>query len=917
MRSNKLILLLSILILLFTTASESFGDVSDAALLYLRIAPGARAAGMGEAYVAIADDATSTHWNPAGLASSPLAGNWNEQAVPSEFRPLSAITSVKARSGTNYDSYDIWAITPKGLVRFDNKRWYAYEIFTTKTSQTVRDIVESYVAINNPEQIEAIVQRVVADNSKKSKDEITAFTENVIAAVSEEYADREALQLGLDSLLIGYNNCQIVWSQLDEAFKLYNEGMKDSSLTEQETDKINFAVERAKSRFIAEEIKLYYNSILSNDPVSISAENKSLFVGTSNGLYMFDGNKWKTFNPEDGLPSMNILTVSTIGTSVYVGTDNGLVMYQDPGFIGLGGVNGGLPEGPITAIGGSNQFDLWVVLDNTLYHYDGDEWSNTRKYTAVLGDTKESIAKRFAIFDTEQELQYISERIAVKGSTKPAQPSEESTTEDPNTAPDETLPGEEKTADSTEEAETSDEMMSIEEAVYDESGSTEMTEVAEGAVEAGQEVIVPFAPELNWKVTTIYVDLQNRLWLGTEYGVFYFDDNEWINPGFKTVTVEEGQTLAAIADLNEAGKLSSEENVEMLKKINGLDEETLTPGQQLYVYQNRTAASINSINSRGLSVFVASTNGLYSLKEGEWSHFDQSGLKEANVIKADVQEGGVWFASANRVVAKASGRSDISMMFAKWLPELSDDIYYFFLSGATNIEGWGTFGGNITYISYGVVERRDANNNDLGSFEPFDIAFTLSYGLPLTNKLKAGLSARFIYSQLSRLGAGEEQGEGTATGLGLDLGFMYHWTDRLNLGLAITNMGPNISYIDAAQSDPLPLNLAFGFSYKLLNSEYYHLLATSEVNKSLVSMNDNFSQELKEAIFNGGFEFMYSNLVAFRAGYIYDEEGDVKTVTLGFGVAPLSQFKFDFAYIPSSTDAPLANTLRISLQILP
>ncbi|MBL7074492.1 PorV/PorQ family protein [candidate division KSB1 bacterium] len=41
--------------------------VSEAGVIFLLIAPGARPAGMGEAFVAVADDATATWWNPAGL----------------------------------------------------------------------------------------------------------------------------------------------------------------------------------------------------------------------------------------------------------------------------------------------------------------------------------------------------------------------------------------------------------------------------------------------------------------------------------------------------------------------------------------------------------------------------------------------------------------------------------------------------------------------------------------------------------------------------------------------------------------------------------------------------------------------------------------------------------------------------------
>lgn len=58
---------LLVLGLLAPVAALHAASVSQATLLFLKIAPGARPAGMGEAFVAIADDATATWWNPAGL----------------------------------------------------------------------------------------------------------------------------------------------------------------------------------------------------------------------------------------------------------------------------------------------------------------------------------------------------------------------------------------------------------------------------------------------------------------------------------------------------------------------------------------------------------------------------------------------------------------------------------------------------------------------------------------------------------------------------------------------------------------------------------------------------------------------------------------------------------------------------------
>lgn len=56
------------LLLLMLTEWGFAASVSQAGVLFLKISPGARPSGMGEAFVALADDATATWWNPAGLA---------------------------------------------------------------------------------------------------------------------------------------------------------------------------------------------------------------------------------------------------------------------------------------------------------------------------------------------------------------------------------------------------------------------------------------------------------------------------------------------------------------------------------------------------------------------------------------------------------------------------------------------------------------------------------------------------------------------------------------------------------------------------------------------------------------------------------------------------------------------------------
>jgi len=65
----KRFLPLVLIFVVLTIPLETFaGMVSQAGVLFLKISPGARPSGMGEAFVALADDATATWWNPAGLA---------------------------------------------------------------------------------------------------------------------------------------------------------------------------------------------------------------------------------------------------------------------------------------------------------------------------------------------------------------------------------------------------------------------------------------------------------------------------------------------------------------------------------------------------------------------------------------------------------------------------------------------------------------------------------------------------------------------------------------------------------------------------------------------------------------------------------------------------------------------------------
>jgi len=64
---KRVVLSLLAVAVIATAGAAQAASVSQATLLFLKIAPGARPAGMGETFVAIADEASATWWNPAGL----------------------------------------------------------------------------------------------------------------------------------------------------------------------------------------------------------------------------------------------------------------------------------------------------------------------------------------------------------------------------------------------------------------------------------------------------------------------------------------------------------------------------------------------------------------------------------------------------------------------------------------------------------------------------------------------------------------------------------------------------------------------------------------------------------------------------------------------------------------------------------
>lgn len=918
---------LLILAVSLSIAGRADADVSSAAVLYLRIAPGARAAGLGEAYVAVAEDATATHWNPAGLGAHPIADSWVQVSIPSHLRPVSAIAAVRTQGGSDYLAYDVWAVTSEGLARYDNKKWHLSELFSTRTDQTLAKVVASYFNITDEDRTAVLAAEVARANSPRGPEFLQELRDSILAAVESEYRQKDKLTEYFDSLVAGYEVCLVNWEKVREIESRFREGMKDSLLTETEADRITVAAERSRNRFIPEEIVIPYGILFSGEITALAAAGQRLGIGTSDGLAVYNGKvgKWRLVTTANGLPADHITSVAGAGKGFFVGTEKGIARFVDDE-VAPAADNQGLPALPVTAIAASGPREVWAVADNDLYRFDGISWSNSFQYTVALDDTPERIADRFAVYGTDAEkAKYIEKltavlREAAAAATREGQ-SDTVTAGSLHTGDELTdaiLEGTQATPPVAEEGglvETVDSTMAEEQ--------TEPDTAPEPSLKAGSTVRVPYLAEFKGQVSSLHRGQDGTLWVGTDHGILGFDGERWAMPGYRNHLVEEGQKLSDLATMRpqlEEGQV--EEYVNLLRNINDLGESAdVSAGNTVKVYRNRAAEPIRRIAQRSNSIYFVTGQGVLEWDGEIWQKAEVGGLGSGGSVDIQAHDDKLWLATERKLTIKANGRKEFTLMHTNWLKELADDMYYEFISYVTPVEGWGTFGGNITFITYGAIDRTgEEGPTVLDTWSPFDIAFTGSYGTSLTRKLKGGFSVKFIYSRLSPQGAGLEAGReaGVATGFALDLGLLYEWTQRLNLGLALTNLGPDVTYIDAAQSDPFPSNLAVGAAFWPIRTDFYHLLLTAETNKDLTGSFDGLSNEAKELVWNAGAEVGYLDLIAFRAGYLYDQEGKLKTVTLGAGLSLLAnKFQFDFSYIPKNENVILANTLRISLSVRP
>lgn len=331
-----------------------------------------------------------------------------------------------------------------------------------------------------------------------------------------------------------------------------------------------------------------------------------------------------------------------------------------------------------------------------------------------------------------------------------------------------------------------------------------------------------------------------------------------------------------------------------------------------------------------------------------------SGIGEAGTGTVDDASAIFWNPAA---LAFLKGK-EVSITHANWLPQFHQaDLFYDYLNYRQDIEDLGgTVGASVTYLNLGEFIRTGPGGpQEIGRFKAFEFAVTVGYATKVFDDLGLGLNIRYIHSALSPIGTDQEKGSGIARTVSFDIAAMYRPTEldvpfigdignRLSVGVNLSNLGPKVTYIDAAQADPLPTNLRLGFGYRILDDEYNQMTYSLDFSRLLVrrrpeikDTSGNIIQHASvdpfyRAIFTSwgdgsglrkvntsmGVEYWYGNprLIALRVGHFFEDPGfgNRNFWTFGAGIR-YDIYGFDFSYISAAENHPLSDTIRFSLLI--
>lgn len=199
----------------------------------------------------------------------------------------------------------------------------------------------------------------------------------------------------------------------------------------------------------------------------------------------------------------------------------------------------------------------------------------------------------------------------------------------------------------------------------------------------------------------------------------------------------------------------------------------------------------------------------------------------------------------------------------------------------------GVFGLSILGIDYGDLKGTIKADNsqgylDTGNFSPSAYAIGLGYSKALSNRFGVGGQVKYVYQNLI---GGLREFDNNQESIGLDanldvlafdFGIFYKTGFKsLNFGMSVRNFSPEKEYIQ--ESFQLPLSFEIGISMNIIDLTDVN----PEKHSLLFSFDATHPRDIPEQL-DFGLEYIFSELVSFRAGYTTPSEDE--GISLGIGL---------------------------------
>ncbi len=287
--------------------------------------------------------------------------------------------------------------------------------------------------------------------------------------------------------------------------------------------------------------------------------------------------------------------------------------------------------------------------------------------------------------------------------------------------------------------------------------------------------------------------------------------------------------------------------------------------------------------------------------------YAQAGSSGFSVLKLGVSARGVALADAMNAHARGvdaafynpaalslpltgGSTAQLTVTHKEWIQDTRTE----FLGALLQLSDRDAIGFSMNSTSISDIEIRTQPGEAEGTFTARDYWLGVSYGRRLSDDLRLGVTAKFLYEKIL---------VDEASGIAFDIGAHYATPlEHLSVGAAVDNLGSMNSLRNESTKLPALLRVGPAYSSQLegtmaavtLASDFVHLFSDSK------------------SYLNLGGEFVFDNSFAARMGYRFGSEGQ----KLSAGVGVTYEFlMMDYAYAPLTNDLGTGHTISLSFNL--